>query len=184
MKLDPAFAEAYFNRALAYVAKSDSDNALADYRKLIRLDPRTPDDYKDWGRAEDKAARAKAVDRLEDLLQAAKADAQKHSQQGAAFHKAGELDKAIAEYDQALELYPRYAEVYYNRGLAYRQKDDLAKAIADYSGRSGWTPIHSRLCQPGLRLLQAGRFRSRRWPTSTRFWNSIPTTPTPKRVET
>jgi tetratricopeptide (TPR) repeat protein len=133
IKLDSAFAEARFNRALAYFAKKDSDKALADYREVIRLDPRTTEAYKNWGRAEDKEKRAKAVDRLEESLLKAKPEAETHSKQATALYKAGEFDKAIAEYDRALELYPRYTEVYYNRGLAYRQKENVAKAVADYT---------------------------------------------------
>jgi aldose 1-epimerase len=133
IKLEPTYAEAYFNRALAYAAKSDFEKALADYKQVIGLDPRTPEGYKDWGRAEDKEGRVKTVEQLEQTLLQAKPDAQQHFRQGAALHKEGTLDQALAEYDKAVELYPRYPEVYYNRGLAYRHKDDLVKAIADYS---------------------------------------------------
>ena len=132
-KLDPAFAEARFHRALARLARNEPDQALADYKDLIRYDPRTPEGYKDWGTAEGRERRSQAVDRLEAALQAAKAEALAHSQKGTALHKEKKLDEAIAEYDKALEWYPRYAEVYYNRGLAYRQKDDLPTAIANYT---------------------------------------------------
>ena len=98
-----------------------------------RARPATPEAYKDWGRAEDKEGRVKTVEQLEQTLLQAKPDAQQHFRQGAALHKEGTLDQALAEYDKAVELYPRYPEVYYNRGLAYRHKDDLVKAIADYS---------------------------------------------------
>lgn len=70
-------------------------------------------------------------------------EAKVHSQQGTALFKEAAadkpipdkalLEKAIAEYDRALELYPRYTEVYYNRGLAYRMKDNVAKAVSDYT---------------------------------------------------
>ncbi len=158
--LDSAFAEAYFNRALAHAAKNEIDKATADYRQLIQLDPRTPDAYKDWGRAEDKAARAKAVDLLEDTFLKGKAEALSHSQQGIALHKEGQLDKAIAEYDKALDLYPRYTEVYYNRGLAYRQKENITKARDRlHGGRPARSEVHSRLREPRVRLLPARRSR-------------------------
>ena len=120
LKLDPAFAEARFHRALARLAHNEPDQALADYKDLIRYDPRTPEGYKDWGTAAGREKRSQAVNRLEAALQAAKAEAVVHSQKGTALHKEKKLDEAIAEYDKALEWYPRYAEVYYNRGLAYR----------------------------------------------------------------
>ena len=133
LKLEPAFSRAYFQRALMYVAREQMTTALADYRQTVRLAPQSPDVYKTWGRAEDKASRGAAVDRLEALLEQSKPEARSRSQQGTVFHKAGDLDKAIAEYDQALELYPRYTEIYYNRGLAYRQKGEMDKAIHDYT---------------------------------------------------
>ena len=133
LKLDPTFARAYFQRALVYVARQQMATALADYRQVVRLAPRSPEVYKGWGRAEDKDSRGRAVDQLEALLEQAKDEARGHSQQGTAFHKAGDFDKAVAEYDKALELYPRYTEIYYNRGLAYRQKGDLDRAIGDYT---------------------------------------------------
>ena len=69
IKLDPAFAEAHFNRALALCGEKQHGQGPGRLpRSDPRLDPRTPGGYKDWGRAEDKEKRAKAVDRLEDAF--------------------------------------------------------------------------------------------------------------------
>ena len=46
--------------------------------------------------------------------------------------KKGDYDRAIADYNKALELDPKDATAYNNRGYAYRQKGDYDKAIADY----------------------------------------------------
>ena len=43
-----------------------------------------------------------------------------------------EYDKAIADYDQAIRLDPKYAAAYHNRGLAWYAKKEYDKAIADY----------------------------------------------------
>jgi len=43
----------------------------------------------------------------------------------------GDLDHAIADFDQAIALKPDHAEAYHGRGLAYRDKGDLDHAIAD-----------------------------------------------------
>lgn len=45
----------------------------------------------------------------------------------------GQLDQAIANFNQALALYPQYAVAYNNRGSAYSQKGQLDQAIADYN---------------------------------------------------
>lgn len=52
---------------------------------------------------------------------------------GNAYSYIGEHDKAIADYDQAIELKPNYAKIYYNRGNAYRDRVDFDKAISDYT---------------------------------------------------
>ena len=40
--------------------------------------------------------------------------------------------KAIADFDKAIELNPKYADAYYNRGIAKRQLKQYKEAIADY----------------------------------------------------
>jgi tetratricopeptide (TPR) repeat protein len=48
-------------------------------------------------------------------------------------HNKGDLDRAIADYDEAIRLDPKDAMAYYNRGLAFKAKSDLARAIANYT---------------------------------------------------
>jgi tetratricopeptide (TPR) repeat protein len=50
----------------------------------------------------------------------------------ALFYKT-EYNKAIAEYDKAIEFMPDYDSAYYNRGWAYRHVGDYDRAIADYT---------------------------------------------------
>jgi tetratricopeptide (TPR) repeat protein len=44
-----------------------------------------------------------------------------------------EYDRAIADFNQALLLNPKYAEAFYNRGIAYYDKKEYDRAIADYN---------------------------------------------------
>ena len=39
----------------------------------------------------------------------------------------------MADYDQAIQLNPKYARAYHNRGSAWGNKGDLDRAIADYN---------------------------------------------------
>jgi lipoprotein NlpI len=41
-------------------------------------------------------------------------------------------DRAIADYDAAIRINPKYANAYYNRGIAWGAKGDPDRAIADY----------------------------------------------------
>ena len=44
----------------------------------------------------------------------------------------GQHDRAIADYDQAIQHDPKLAEAYHGRGNAYRAKGDKARAFDDY----------------------------------------------------
>ena len=43
------------------------------------------------------------------------------------------MDRAISDYDRAIQLKPDYAEAYNNRGSAYAYKGDLDRAINDWN---------------------------------------------------
>src|SRR5262249_49984855 len=43
----------------------------------------------------------------------------------------GDVDRAIADYDAAIRINPKYAFAYGNRGVAWRSKGDLDRALAD-----------------------------------------------------
>lgn len=45
----------------------------------------------------------------------------------------GDLDRAVADYDQAILIKPDYVAAFYNRGLALADKKQYAKAISDFT---------------------------------------------------
>ncbi len=45
IKIDPRYAQAYYNRGLVQMEKKDYDKAIADFSEAIRLDPRDPSGY-------------------------------------------------------------------------------------------------------------------------------------------
>jgi tetratricopeptide (TPR) repeat protein len=56
-----------------------------------------------------------------------------HNARGVAYHQSGDYDLAIADFNEAIRIYPRLAKAYYNRGIVDHAKGDLDKAIADFS---------------------------------------------------
>jgi tetratricopeptide (TPR) repeat protein len=58
--------------------------------------------------------------------------ASEHLNRGADYADQGQLDQAIAEYQEAIRLDPDYAEAHYNLGLAYHKQGKLDDAIAEY----------------------------------------------------
>jgi tetratricopeptide (TPR) repeat protein len=56
-----------------------------------------------------------------------------YNDRGIDYMKKGQYDVAIAYYNGALDIDPRYAKAYNNRGVAYKKKRQYDHAIADYN---------------------------------------------------
>jgi len=65
------------------------------------------------------------------LIERGRKDAVAFNSRGAAYQAKGDLDKAIADYDQAITLKPDYAAAYENRARAFASKGDYTRALAD-----------------------------------------------------
>ena len=52
---------------------------------------------------------------------------------GAALYEAGQMERALAELNRAIELKPDFAEAFLNRGAAYLKLGDLDRALADFN---------------------------------------------------
>src|SRR5262249_16812831 len=57
------------------------------------------------------------------------------------------LDRAIADYDQAIRLDPKNAASYSNRGSAWHKKNQLDRAIADYDQALRVDPAYTKAYQ-------------------------------------
>ena len=97
---------------------------------------------------------------------------------GSAWRAKNELDKAIADFTEAIRLDPKPMAAVYNRGLAWKAKNELDKAIADYTEAIGSirrTPtLSTTAASPGQTRMNSAR-RSR---TTPRRSGSIRRTPT------
>lgn len=58
--------------------------------------------------------------------------AEKHFKKGFEYQDQGDLDRALAEYQKALELNPNYVQVYTNLGTVYLGKKDFDLAIGNF----------------------------------------------------
>ena len=62
---------------------------------------------------------------------------------GFAYHEKGEYDRAIADYDRAIQLNPDDAYPLSNRGNAHEHKGEYDRAIADYDQVIKLKPDHA-----------------------------------------
>jgi tetratricopeptide (TPR) repeat protein len=56
-----------------------------------------------------------------------------YNNRAAAYHEKGDLDRAIADLNEAIRLDPKLAMPFNNRGAAYNEQGDNDRAIADYN---------------------------------------------------
>lgn len=80
-----------------------------------------------------QAGSAANLDSLTAVVERTPNDPNAYNIRGAALGKAGRYDDAIADFNRALQINPRFAQAYANRGLVYRLKNDDANALADYN---------------------------------------------------
>ena len=80
-------------------------------------------------------------------------DATAYTNRGWAWMMKDELDKAIADLDEAIRLDPKDAMAYTNRGAAWLKKDELDKAIADLDEAIRLDPKHAMAYQQPRRRL-------------------------------
>jgi|GEM_PF-6527953 len=56
-----------------------------------------------------------------------------YSSRGAAWRQKGDLDRAIADHDKAIQLQPDAALLYFNRAITWQSKEQSTRAMADFS---------------------------------------------------
>ena len=103
----------YRGRCDAYIKKRDYDRAIADCDQAIAL------------------SLAEPPSQLRSSLGTA-ALAAIHNHRGVAYRSKGELERAIHDFDRAIELTPSNAEHYHNRGQVHAGWRDYERAIEDY----------------------------------------------------
>jgi tetratricopeptide (TPR) repeat protein len=115
---NPQDGQAYNIRGLHYYARGELDLALADYNRRVELEPANAEAHSRRGLIyEALAAREVAAERptLAATLAAAK-----------------RLERALADYNRAIELDPKYATAYINRADVYKKNGERERALADY----------------------------------------------------
>ena len=144
IRLNPEYAEAYYNRGLARSDKGDLEGAIKDYNQAILLNPNDAEAY--YNRGVTGYERGDLEGALKDYNQAIRLnpnDAEAYYNRGLARSDKGDLDGALKDYNQAIRLKPKYADAYYGRGTTLQAKGKIEKALADYEESIRINPKHS-----------------------------------------
>ena len=77
-------------------------------------------------------------------------DAEAYNNRAVAKERTGDYKDAIADYDKAIEINPKFAEAYYNRGIAKESTGDYKGAIADWGKAIELNPSLKDKLQPRI----------------------------------
>ncbi|WP_291686561.1 tetratricopeptide repeat protein, partial [Bradyrhizobium sp.] len=133
IRLNPDYAEAYYNRATVLQQQQRAEEALAAYGRAIELRNDYPDAINNAGIVLQELGRAgEAIDLYRRLLGQTPAHADACNNMGTSLLAEGRADEARVAFEQALTHKPDFPEAFYNLGNALRERSDLSGAIAAY----------------------------------------------------
>ena len=168
IRLAPGYHIAHYNLGTTKLREGDFAGAIPHYETAVRIKPDYTEAHVNWAICLDKLGRRdEAISRFRSALQTrppgARADAivRAHFRLGNALAKKGELDQAIEQYQQGLEISPTDYAARSDLGLTLAQAGQLEEAISQYRqalriGPHSYT-THYNLGNALLRLGQPGQ---------------------------
>ncbi|MEW5742163.1 MAG: adventurous gliding motility TPR repeat lipoprotein GltE, partial [Myxococcota bacterium] len=130
LKLDDADPEIYYTVGLINLAEKDPLKAKAQFKKAVEVRPDfLPAHYQLASMAMKSENYLAAEEHLRHVLQSNGKNAEALMNLGVAYKGMGQLDKAMATYDEVQKLNNELPELYLNRGIIIGLKGDPEKAI-------------------------------------------------------
>jgi serine/threonine-protein kinase len=133
IRCQPDSADAYVERADAYLEQKEYDKALADFDRAIRLDPGNADAFLGRGcvhseKDEDDLALAD----FNEAIRLAPEAAAPYVCRGNLHGGRQEHKEALADFERAVQLDPEDADALIGRGKALRDLKSYERALADF----------------------------------------------------
>lgn len=145
IELYPHVIEFFFNRAIAYRSIRRFDLSVKDFEHVITLNPQLPTPmwvelYVALGTAyQENEEYSKSVETLTKVLALDTVNVKALHNRGNTYVFQKEYDKALADFNRALELEPT-ALGYYSRARLLTEIKDESKAIPDYTKATQLNP--------------------------------------------
>jgi Flp pilus assembly protein TadD len=135
----------HFQLTDALHAKGQLDEAVAELRQSIALDPKDAKAHSNLGTilCDNKHDLVGAIACFRQAIAFDPKNADAHYNLGNALRAKGQLDEAMAEYRQAIALDPKNADAHNNLGIALRAKGQLDEAMAEYRQAIALDPKHA-----------------------------------------
>jgi tetratricopeptide (TPR) repeat protein len=114
--------------------------ALASMAVIVMLGPAAAQSSRSWAWCVNQGGTFSADQRINgctSIIQSSRETRRNvaiaYYSRGLAYYDKGDDDRAIAEFNEAIRLDPKFAYAYSSRGLAYDHKGDLGHADPDYN---------------------------------------------------
>ncbi len=124
LKLRPDSAPIYNNLGYTLEKLGNLEEAIASYQKALELQPDCTEADVNWGNALHTQGKLSKDKQLH--------YAQLNYNLGVVREQAGDLQNAVAYYQQAINLQPDFVEAHYHLGMALQAQGNLEEAIASY----------------------------------------------------
>lgn len=131
--LNPKMAKAYFRRAIFEEGENQNQLALADFSKAIECNPKDTESLGYRGKLNSEMGRnAEAVKDYTRVLAIDSTIRWARVQRGLAYVTLKEYEKAIDDFSNLVNRYPRNMDYYELRGDAYNKAGKFQLALNDY----------------------------------------------------
>jgi len=125
-------AQKFNNRGFAHCQIGQYDQAISDFSRAIKADPRLAPAYNNRGAAYlYKAQYDQAISDLNKAIEIDPRMAQAYNNRGWAYVKKWQYDRAISDFDKSTEIDPGFVEAYYHRAIVYFVLEEYDKSLSD-----------------------------------------------------
>jgi tetratricopeptide (TPR) repeat protein len=162
IRLNPQYADAYYNRANSHYERKDYARAIADYSEAIRFNPQYATAYNN--RANIYHTQKEYERAIADYSEAIRLNPQHalaYYNRANSYYARKEYERATADYTEAIRLNPQYTDAYVGRGNSSYACQRYDQAITDYDRALRTDPTHARAAK-NRQLALEGKQKQRR----------------------